>query len=136
MFAANRLSSVIFAALASVPLLANALGSSCAAPLGPGNAAASAPYWLQDMPLRYVISNHFAKLSERPDFTSRGTSAFNANPSTYPVRRNVKDYGAKGDGTTDDTAAINAAIADGSRCGEGTCDSSTLTPALVFFPSG
>ena len=40
-----------------------------------------------------------------------------------------------GDGTTDDTAAINAAISDGSRCGQG-CDSSTVTPALVYFPPG
>ena len=40
-----------------------------------------------------------------------------------------------GDGSTDDTAAISKAITDGSRCGEG-CDSSTTTPALVYFPPG
>jgi len=40
-----------------------------------------------------------------------------------------------GDGTTDDTAAINSAITDGNRCGKG-CDSSTVTPALVYFPPG
>ncbi len=34
-----------------------------------------------------------------------------------------------------DTAAINAAISAGSRCGQG-CDSSTTTPALVYFPPG
>ena len=40
-----------------------------------------------------------------------------------------------GDGTTDDTDAINKAILDGARCGQG-CDSSTTTPALVYFPPG
>ena len=40
-----------------------------------------------------------------------------------------------GDGSTDDTAAINNAISSGNRCGEG-CDSSTTTPALVYFPPG
>ncbi|KAF8538788.1 pectate lyase superfamily protein-domain-containing protein [Trichophaea hybrida] len=65
----------------------------------------------------------------------QGVAAFNPNPSGYKIFRNVKDYGAKGDGTTDDTNAINAAIQEGSRCGQG-CDSSTLTPALIYFPSG
>ncbi|KAL9011244.1 MAG: hypothetical protein Q9173_003896 [Seirophora scorigena] len=53
----------------------------------------------------------------------------------YQIFRNVKDFGAKGDGTTDDTAAINNAIATGDRCGLG-CDSSTTTPAFVYFPPG
>ncbi|KAK6540122.1 hypothetical protein TWF694_008944 [Orbilia ellipsospora] len=53
----------------------------------------------------------------------------------YVVFRNVKDYGAKGDGATDDTVAINLAISDGNRCGDN-CGSSTVKPALVYFPSG
>ncbi|RLL97356.1 hypothetical protein CFD26_102491 [Aspergillus turcosus] len=64
----------------------------------------------------------------------QGTVAFGTN-SGYQVYRNVKDFGAKGDGVTDDTAAINQAISSGNRCGKG-CDSSTTTPALVYFPPG
>ena len=53
----------------------------------------------------------------------------------YQIFRNVRDFGAKGDGVTDDTAAINQAISTGNRCGQG-CDSSTVTPAIVYFPPG
>lgn len=63
-----------------------------------------------------------------------GSAPFGGN-TTYQVYRNVKDFGAVGDGTTDDTAAINSAISSGGRCGLG-CESSTVTPALVYFPSG
>ena len=63
----------------------------------------------------------------------QGTSAF--GDSAYKIYRNVQDFGAKGDGSTDDTAAINNAISSGNRCGQG-CDSSTVTPALVYFPPG
>ncbi|KAI1457217.1 glycoside hydrolase family 55 protein [Annulohypoxylon moriforme] len=56
--------------------------------------------------------------------------------SGYKVFRNVKDYGAKGDGATDDTQAINRAVQDGqNRCIEH-CDSRTTTPAIVYFPAG
>jgi len=40
----------------------------------------------------------------------QGTSPFLSDSSEYVVHRNVKDFGAKGDGTTDDSAAFNAAI--------------------------
>ncbi|GBE82055.1 Glucan 1,3-beta-glucosidase [Sparassis crispa] len=101
---------------ASLPL-ASALGTACSTPLGGGTAAPGAPYWLQDI-------------------THQGTSPFNPDPSSYQVFRNVKDFGAVGDGVTDDTAAINNAISSGSRCGGGSCPSSTVTPAIVFFPQG
>ncbi|KAJ3287036.1 hypothetical protein HK104_008775, partial [Borealophlyctis nickersoniae] len=64
-----------------------------------------------------------------------GKAPFNPNPNGYQVYRNVKDFGAKGDGVTDDTAAINQAISSGNRCGLG-CDSATNSPALVYFPPG
>ncbi len=38
-------------------------------------------------------------------------------------------------GVTDDTDAINQAISQGNRCGQG-CGSSTIAPAVVYFPPG
>ncbi|KAJ6261479.1 Glucan 1,3-beta-glucosidase [Drechslerella dactyloides] len=69
------------------------------------------------------------------DVQHQGVAAFNADPQSYKVFRNVKEFGAKGDGVTDDSDAINAAIQAGTRCMKG-CDSSTTQPGLIYFPSG
>ncbi|KAI8943802.1 hypothetical protein NX059_001776 [Plenodomus lindquistii] len=76
-----------------------------------------APYWMENI-------------------KHQGVASFNQNPRNYTVFRNVKDYGAVGDGVTDDTAAINRAIAEGNRCTPGFCESTTNTPAVVYFPGG
>jgi hypothetical protein len=44
------------------------------------------------------------------EIAHQGTSPFLSDSSGYVVHRNVKDFGAKGDGSTDDSAAFNAAI--------------------------
>ncbi|KAL8825282.1 MAG: hypothetical protein Q9191_004507 [Dirinaria sp. TL-2023a] len=66
----------------------------------------------------------------------QGLSPFHPDPTAYQVFRNVKDFGAKGDGSADDTAAINNAISSGGRCAPGSCQSSTTSPAVVYFPAG
>lgn len=64
----------------------------------------------------------------------QGKSPYAANTS-FVIWRNVKEYGAKGDGITDDTDAINLAGSIGDRCGLG-CDSRLSEAAIVYFPAG
>ena len=61
----------------------------------------------------------------------------------YKVFRNVvADYGVDPTGGEDASDKINQAIADGNRCGgaatgqPGGCDSSTVHPAIIYFPPG
>ncbi|CAF4337533.1 unnamed protein product [Rotaria sp. Silwood2] len=67
---------------------------------------------------------------------TNGSNPF-SQVSNYNVYRNVKDFGAKGDGITDDTVAIQNAISTNNRCSSSlACEGSTSEPGLVYFPYG
>ena len=42
----------------------------------------------------------------------------------------------EGNGVSDDAAAINLTFSSGNRCGPKPCQSSTTSPAIVYFPAG
>jgi hypothetical protein len=111
----------------SITLLASALCASLLAPLAQAVA----------IPLQQSIETRSSSSSYWLANVKRQGSVWGNSDSNYQVFRNVMDpkYGAKGDGVTDDTDAINRAISDGNRCGQG-CQSSTTSPALIYFPPG
>jgi glucan 1,3-beta-glucosidase len=68
---------------------------------------------------------------------ARGYAPFLANYYTFPTWRNVLEYGAKNDGSGDQTAAIQSALntdgRGGNRYNSGVV---TAEPAHVFLPGG
>lgn len=69
--------------------------------------------------------------------THNGVSPF-INDPTWQVYRNVQDFGAVGDGVTDDTSTIQNAINQGNSENSRTTFSfgTTGQPAVVYLPSG
>lgn len=112
------LSTLLKASILALPLLSGPAGAA------PTTAPTAAIQERDDAATSYWFAN----------IERQGIAAFGEEGHT--VFRNVKDYGAVGDGSTDDTAAINKAIQDGpNRCID-KCDSRTVSPALVYFPPG
>lgn len=99
-----------------------------------GNSTTDSPYWLAEISHRGKAPFHVTGANS--SFIGENSSVHANSTGNYSVFRNVKNYGAKGNGFTDDTAAINLAISSGNRCAPGVCQSSTTTPAIVYFPSG
>lgn len=68
--------------------------------------------------------------------SGRGYAPFLGSYYTYPVYRNVKSYGAAGDGSTDDTTTLQNAINDDGQQGTRYKNEVSTRPALVFVPRG
>jgi glucan 1,3-beta-glucosidase len=111
----SALTTALCAFLASSPSLVSAAPTS----LAPRQAASA--FWMENIERKGTVWG---------------------NDNNYKIFRNVKDFGAKGDGITDDTEAINNAISESNgaaigRCGHDPwCDSTTVAPAIVYFPKG
>lgn len=91
---------------------------------------------VQSSPTRYWL--------DQQDHTGapRGYAPYINEAATYPVYRNVRSYNAVGDGSTDDTNALQKAInaiaagPDPNSAGTRYNNEVTTRPALVFVPGG
>ncbi|KAH8901101.1 pectin lyase-like protein [Thozetella sp. PMI_491] len=103
------------AAAAALVAEADAAASSGNVSAAIAERAGGVPFWMESIP-------------------RMGSSPWGTD-SSYKIFRNVKDYGAKGDGLADDTQAIINAMTDGNRCGAN-CNGESIKNAIVYFPGG
>ena len=67
---------------------------------------------------------------------ARGYAPFLGNDFTFPVYRNVRSFGAAGDGQRDDTDALQNAINTDGKGGNRYKNEVTTRPAEVYVPGG
>lgn len=107
------------------------LGSSRASrPRNAWNQIPLSPSWVEVAASRYWL--------DEQDHTgnARGYAPFLGNDFTYPVYRNVRAFGAAGDGNKDDTDALQNAINTDGKGGNRFRNEVTTRPAEVFVPGG
>ncbi|RDA91604.1 hypothetical protein CP533_4653 [Ophiocordyceps camponoti-saundersi (nom. inval.)] len=95
----------------------------------------AATYWMQHIERKGTVP-----WGDDPNYKVREslsciTYSIRIHRDLLQIFRNVRDFGATGDGTTDDTDAINRAVHEPRRCGE-RCNGSTTKNAIVYFPPG
>ncbi|KAK6507602.1 hypothetical protein TWF481_006029 [Arthrobotrys musiformis] len=83
-----------------------------------------------------LLKNDYFKVHPNSNFHHKLPNRLWHKNSSYPVYRNVKCWGAKGDGVTDDTDAIIRALTEGKTCQGSNCKNFYIPPSLVYFPKG
>lgn len=108
-----------------------------------GSTTPTSTYWLSSIKRQGTVAfgdTEFKIFRNVKDYGAAGMSfCYFLQSSFYhincPLSNNKSNLCSSGDGKVDDTAAINKAVSDGQRCGQG-CGSATTSPALVYFPPG
>jgi hypothetical protein len=114
--------------LLSLTALASTLAMASSAAVGARAPSCSGP--VKSSPSTYWLAEQ--------DHTGnpRGYAPNAGGNYNYPVWRNVLDYGAKNDGSGDQTASLQKAINDNGSGGSRESSGVTRYPAQVYLPSG